>query len=85
MNEHGHQFIDFMFIDGWHSINQVISEWQYWEKMIPNGVMAFHDTNHHPGPVAVLDAIDTNIFTVEYFGRELGISDWGVGVVQRKI
>lgn len=49
--------------------------------MIPNGVMAFHDTNYHPGPVALLDAIDTDIFSVEWFGR--GEADWGVGVVQR--
>jgi hypothetical protein len=49
--------------------------------MIGNGVMAFHDTNYHPGPVALLDAIDTDIFSVELFGRDE--SDWGVGVVQR--
>jgi cephalosporin hydroxylase len=81
MEWYGHEQIDFMFVDGWHSVNQVIKEWKYWEKMIPNGVMAFHDTNYHPGPVALLDAIDTSIFSVEYFG--LGEADWGVGVVQR--
>ena len=81
MNWHNHKQIDFMFVDGWHSVNQIIGEWKYWEKMIPNGVMAFHDTNYHPGPVALLDAIDTSIFSVELFGR--GEADWGVGVVQR--
>jgi len=81
MKQYGHAQIDFMFVDGWHSVNQVIKEWKYWEKMIANGVMAFHDTNYHPGPVALLDAIDTDIFSVEYFGR--GEVDWGVGVVQR--
>lgn len=81
MDEHGHEQIDFMFVDGWHSVNQVVKEWKYWEKMIPNGVMAFHDINHHPGPVTVLDAADQTIFSVEYFGR--GEVDWGVGVVQR--
>lgn len=81
MDWYGHEQIDFMFVDGWHSVNQVIKEWKYWEKMIPNGVMAFHDTNYHPGPVALLDAIDTDVFSVELFGR--GEADWGVGVVQR--
>lgn len=81
MDWYGHSKIDFMFVDGWHSVNQVLTEWKYWERMIPNGVMAFHDTNYHPGPVAVLDAIDTSLFSVEYFGR--GESDWGVGVVKR--
>jgi cephalosporin hydroxylase len=83
MEWHGKTEIDLLFIDGWHSVNQVLKEWKYWEKMIPNGVMAFHDINHHPGPVAVLNAIDTDMFTVEYFGR--GVADWGVGVVQRKV
>lgn len=81
LDSHGHEKIDFIFVDGWHSINQVIEEWKYWEQMAPNAVMAFHDTNYHPGPVAVLDAIDRDIFSVEYFGR--GDVDWGVGVVQR--
>jgi cephalosporin hydroxylase len=81
MEKHGHEQIDFMFVDGWHSVNQVLKEWHYWEKMIPNGVMAFHDTNYHPGPVTVLNAIDETQFSVEYFGR--GESDWGVGVVKR--
>lgn len=81
MDWYGHEQIDFMFVDGWHSVNQVIKEWKYWERMIDKGVMAFHDTNYHPGPVALLDAIDTDIFSVEWFGR--GESDWGVGVVQR--
>lgn len=81
MDWYGHEQIDFMFVDGWHSINQVMIEWKYWEKMIPNGVMAFHDTNYHPGPVALFEAIDRDMFSVELFGR--GESDWGVGVVQR--
>jgi cephalosporin hydroxylase len=81
MEWHGQEQIDFMFVDGWHSVNQVIAEWKYWERMIPGGVMAFHDTNYHPGPTVLLDAIDTDIFSVEWFGR--GEADWGVGVVQR--
>jgi hypothetical protein len=81
INALGLNEIDFMFVDGWHSINQVLFEWTYWERMSAQGVMAFHDTNCHFGPVAVLDAIDTDLFSVEYFGR--GEVDWGVGVVQR--
>jgi len=75
--------IDLFFVDGEHSVNEVLWEWKYWEKMSPNGVMAFHDINFHPGPITVLDAIDRDIFSVEYFGR--GELDWGVGVVQRLI
>jgi cephalosporin hydroxylase len=78
----GNHKIDFMFVDGWHSINQVLKEWKYWEGMSDKAVMAFHDTNCHPGPVSILDAIDPDLFSVEYFGR--GEHDWGVGVVKRK-
>ena len=75
--------IDFMFIDGWHSINQVLAEWKYWERIIPEGIMAFHDINYHPGPIAVLEAADPKIFDVTYFGRDK-LLDWGIGVVKRK-
>lgn len=81
MDLHGKTEIDFMFVDGWHSVNQVITEWKYWDRMAPHGVMAFHDSNFHPGPIAVLDAVDRDIFSVEYFGR--GVEDWGVAVVKR--
>lgn len=74
--------IDLMFVDGWHSVNQVLKEWEYWESISDKGIMIFHDTNCHPGPIAVLDAADEEFFDVEYFGRmEL---DWGIGVVKRK-
>jgi len=81
MDWFGVETIDFAFIDGWHSVNQVLNDWMFWERMSPNAVMAFHDTNYHPGPIAIFDAIDTDIFSVELFGR--GQADWGVGVVQR--
>jgi len=82
MNELGLNQIDFMHVDGYHSITEVLDEWEYWERMTPFGIMAFHDTNHHPGPIAVLDAVDPEIFDVVYYGR--GEPDWGVGVVRRK-
>ena len=74
--------IDFLFIDGWHSVNQVIEEWKYWDVMSPKSIMAFHDTNFHPGPLAVLDAVDETLFTVERFGVDL--LDWGMACVTRK-
>jgi cephalosporin hydroxylase len=74
--------IDFMFVDGWHSINQVLRDWLYWERMSQDGIMVFHDTNFHPGPVMVLAAIDESIFSVEYFGA--GACDWGLGAVKRR-
>ena len=74
--------IDFMFVDGWHSVNQVLKEWEYWDRMSEKGIMGFHDINCHPGPVAVLDAVDPELFSVDYYGR--GEHDWGIGVIKRR-
>ena len=82
MDWYGHQTIDFFFVDGWHSINQCLRDWQYWEKMSPTGIMAFHDTNYHPGPVALLDAVDEKIFDIKLFNRDE--DDAGVGYVKRR-
>lgn len=81
------QEIDLMFVDGFHSINEVLWEWKYWERMAANGTMVFHDTNYHPGPIAVLDAVDRELFDVTYYGRESPDfeRDWGMGVVKRKV
>ena len=78
----GKETIDFMFVDGWHSVNQCMLDWQYWEKMSPTGVMAFHDTNYHPGPVALLDAVDESIFDIQIFNRDE--DDAGVAYVKRR-
>jgi len=82
MEWYGQEQIDFMFVDGWHSVNQCIKDWQYWEKMSHTGVMAFHDTNYHPGPVALLDAVDESIFDIKIFNR--GEDDAGVAYVKRR-
>lgn len=42
--------LDFLFIDGWHSINQVLSDWEFTKILRRGGVVAFHDTTAHPGP-----------------------------------
>ena len=82
MDWYGKETIDFMFVDGWHSVNQCVLDWQYWEKMSPTGVMAFHDTNYHPGPVALLDAVDESIFDIQIFNRDE--DDAGVAYVKRR-
>jgi hypothetical protein len=44
--------------------------------------MAFHDTNYHPGPVALLDAVDESIFDIKLFNRDE--DDAGVAYVKRR-
>lgn len=60
----GVSHIDFLFIDGWHSINQVLDDWEYTRILSPNGVVAFHDVTAHPGPY--------------YFIRNLNKEKWDV-------
>lgn len=53
---------DLIFIDGWHSITQVLAEWKLVEYLNVNGYVGFHDTNYHPGPYCVFEAIDEKKF-----------------------
>lgn len=74
--------IDILFIDGFHSINQVYKEWEYTERLADKGVVIMHDTNAHPGPYFLLKSIDTDLYDVyKYFSD---IVDFGVGVAVKK-
>lgn len=46
----GVEQFDFIFIDGWHSINQVLRDWEYTNLLSDRGIVAFHDTAYHYGP-----------------------------------
>ena len=74
--------IDFLFIDGWHSVNQCVADWRYVERLSPRGTVAMHDTNVHPGPVLVFDAIDERLFDKKKYCTEG--PDWGISVIRRK-
>jgi cephalosporin hydroxylase len=74
--------IDFLFIDGWHSVNQCLADWQYVERLSPEGIIVMHDTNVHPGPVAVFEAIDEAMFQKAKHCTEG--PDWGISVVRRR-
>ena len=51
MKERGHDKIDFLFIDGDHSVATVLKEWEiYVDKLSANGIVMFHDIACHPGP-----------------------------------
>ena len=74
--------IDFLFIDGWHSINQVIDELWYVNFMKPGGVIGFHDTNYHPGPSQIIKNLNPNIFEVKQLCQQQ--DDWGIGFAKIK-
>jgi hypothetical protein len=75
------QYIDLLFIDGWHSVNQCLADWRYTERLAPNGTVLIHDTNHHPGPAALLAAIDP----AQWDKRQAcpDPNDYGIAVVRR--
>lgn len=72
--------IDFLFVDGWHSINQVIDELWYVDFMKSGGVVGYHDTNFHPGPSNIINALRPDIFKVTKYC--VSQNDWGVGFAQ---
>lgn len=71
---------DFIFIDGYHSMDYFLNDWTYTDMLTKDGTVMFHDTNHHPGPREFFDAIDENIFEKS----KHCLYDYGMGVVKRK-
>lgn len=74
--------IDYLFIDGWHSVNQIVEEWKYTDILSPNGIVAMHDTNSHPGPYLLMESIDPNMYDVKKYLSD--IVDYGMGIAVRK-
>ncbi len=74
--------IDFLFIDGWHSINQVIDELWYVDFMKPGGIIGFHDTNYHPGPSRIIKNLNPDIFEVTQYCEQQ--DDWGIAFAKLK-
>ncbi len=81
LRELGMAALDVLFIDGWHSVNAVVNDWRYTDLLAQDGVVIMHDTNCHPGPVCVFDAVDERLFRKQKcFQKE---PDWGMAVLQR--
>jgi hypothetical protein len=73
--------IDLLIIDGWHSINQCYEDFKYAEWLRKGGYVLMHDTNYHPGPRALMESINPDIFeTKKYFEGEV---DWGIGTAKK--
>jgi hypothetical protein len=75
---------DFIFIDGWHSINQVMREWEYTKYLSNNGIIAFHDTAVHPGPNLFLKNLDRQKWNVIENCCGFDHNDFGIGIAWRK-
>ena len=73
---------DFIFIDGWHSINQVLADWEYTNLLADGGIVGFHDTSCHPGPNNFVRALDRNKWDVI---ENCCPEDWGIGFVRKHV
>ena len=80
-NSFGLKSFDFIFIDGWHSINQVLIDWQYTNLLNPGGIVGFHDTSKHPGPYMFIRNLDKNKWDVI---ENSCPEDWGIGFARLK-
>lgn len=81
LKEIGIDKLDILFIDGWHSITTTVNDWEYADLLSEKGVVVIHDTNYHPGDVAIIDAIDENLFDVKKYCLD---NDFGIAVARRK-
>ncbi len=71
---------DFVFIDGWHSINQILQDWEYTKLLAPGGVVGIHDTTGHPGPWFLINNLNPSRWQVE---PNLCPDDYGLGYCRR--
>lgn len=71
-----------LLIDGDHSVNGALNDWLYVDLVEPGGVVLIHDTNSHPGPVALVAAVDGDVFDIEEPLK--GLRDYGVAILRRK-
>lgn len=60
----GVTYLDFIHIDGMHSINQVLYDWEYSKLLRKGGVVGFHDVTAHPGPNSFIRALNTDKWSV---------------------
>jgi hypothetical protein len=77
----GVEKFDFIFIDGWHSINQVMRDWEYTNLLADGGIVGFHDTSCHPGPYNFIKALDKTKWEVI---ENCCLEDWGIGFARKK-
>jgi hypothetical protein len=77
----GIEYFDFIFIDGWHSINQVLTDWEYTKWLSPKGIVGFHDVSIHPGPHAFIASL--NRFNWHVVPNTCP-NDWGIGFAWKK-
>jgi hypothetical protein len=83
VREKGTQTFDLIHIDGWHSINQVMKDFDFVQFLNVGGYLLMHDVANHPGPHCVFDAIDEDMFEKTKLFDEPTEPDWGIAICKR--
>lgn len=73
--------IDFLFIDGLHTVEQVKKELALVNLVRKGGVIGFHDISVHAGPNMWMEAFSPDHFDIYKFRAD---NDWGVGFIVKK-
>jgi len=73
--------IDFLFIDGLHTVEQVKKELALINLVKKGGVIGFHDISAHAGPNMWMEAFDPMMFDIYKFRDTV---DWGIGFLIKK-
>ena len=82
LDEIGVKKLDILMIDGWHSVNTCVNDWCYTDLLSDDGVVILHDTNAHPGCIALFHAVDENLFDKQRHCAD--ISDMGIATFWHK-
>lgn len=80
--QNGVGLFDLILIDGYHSVSQVLDDWRFVRYLRQGGYVLMHDTNYHPGPKAVFDAIDESMFQKRLSSSDTR-RDWGLGIAKK--
>ncbi len=83
LSDIGADRIDILMIDGWHSVNTCVNDWYYADLLSDHGVVILHDTNAHPGSVALYHAVDDQLFDKQRLCT--GPNDMGISVFTKKV
>jgi cephalosporin hydroxylase len=73
---------DFIFIDGLHSLNQVLKDWEYTNLLSDTGIVGLHDTSHHIGPFLFIRNLDKNKWDVI---ENACPQDYGIGFATKRL
>jgi len=73
---------DFIFIDGLHSINQVLKDWEYTNLLSDKGIVGLHDTSHHIGPFLFVRNLDKKKWNVI---ENACPQDYGIGFASKRV